>query len=84
MTATTFTHEEFFRRMTNNNLMGMRTPQEVAISKLEDVARMANELGRQGHGIKRVEIIVHNDCSNFDNKIEIRILPLFKLKEAQP
>lgn len=80
MIATTMTAEEFARRLEQKSMM--RTPQEIALAKLEEVAHAANELGRQGHKIKRVEIITENDQVKCDYRITVRLVPEFNMQTA--
>jgi hypothetical protein len=77
--AATFTAEEFSRRLQNSG--GFRTPQELALAKLEDVARAANKLGLAGHKVKHVEILVSMNDLSGEPKIEVRIVPDFKLRQ---
>lgn len=81
MKATTMTFEEFSRRIETSAMV--RTPQQIALAKLEEVALAANKLGLEGHRVSRVEIIITKTHDAKDDLVTVRIVPEFKLK-AQP
>lgn len=79
MIAATFTQHDMTERIER----GLHSPRLRLITKIEDVARLANELGKQGHGVKRVEFIYTEDHTKLEPTLEVRVVPDFALRPAK-
>jgi len=66
-----------------SNYCVITPPWRKALRALEQVAETANQLGKLGHGVDRIEII-EGPCDDprdfMERKYEVRVVPKFKLK----
>lgn len=86
MIVKTYTADQFTERIRihgTSSLFGI-PPVVRAASMLDEVAKQANALGKQGHGVKRVEIIETFDPMKTAHDVSIRLVPDFRLKPSGP
>lgn len=57
------------------------TPAMRALTFLEKVAHDANELGRQGHRVKEVQLIEWHNPVEMDTVFKVRLVPEFNLRK---
>jgi DNA-binding NarL/FixJ family response regulator len=79
MNAATLTQQDLTERIEH----GLHSPRLRLLTKIEDVARLANDLGKQGHGVKRVEFIYTEDHSKLEPTLQVRVVPDFALRSER-